>query len=215
MSSGRPPGLELRRQAPADVELVREVVDAAFGGREVGALTVALAQRYGTTGFLAHVPTAQDEALRAARDRPKAGDAETKPAASDPVRRGDRTLVGHVGLSRGWLDAPSRLVDVLVLSPLSVVPEWQRQGIGRALVEAATEEARRQGAPLLFLEGDPAYYSRVGFSPAVPLGLTAPSVRIPEAAFQVVVLPSYEPWMTGALVYSDVFWSHDCVGLRD
>jgi putative acetyltransferase len=39
-------------------------------------------------------------------------------------------------------------------------------------------------------------------------------LRIPEPAFQVVKLPSYEPWMTGTLVYSRVFWDLDCVGLR-
>ena len=42
-----------------------------------------------------------------------------------------------------------------------------------------------------------------------------PSNRIPDAAFQVVVLPGHEPWMTGALVYCDPFWALDCVGLRD
>jgi putative acetyltransferase len=40
-------------------------------------------------------------------------------------------------------------------------------------------------------------------------------VRIPDAAFQVVTLAGYQPWMTGALVYAEQFWVHDCVGLRD
>jgi putative acetyltransferase len=40
-------------------------------------------------------------------------------------------------------------------------------------------------------------------------------VRIPQCAFQVVVLPAWEPWMTGALVYPDAFWLMDAVGLRD
>lgn len=31
-------------------------------------------------------------------------------------------VVGHVQLSKSWLDAPKRLVEVLVLSPLGVVP---------------------------------------------------------------------------------------------
>ena len=28
-------------------------------------------------------------------------------------------------------------------------------------------------------------------------------------------MPGYEPWMTGTLVYSEPFWAHDCVGLRE
>jgi putative acetyltransferase len=39
-------------------------------------------------------------------------------------------------------------------------------------------------------------------------------VRIPEASFQVLTLPSYQPWITGALVYAEAFWIFDCIGLR-
>ena len=127
----------------------------------------------------------------------------------------DDALVGHVMLTRSLLDAPRRLVDVTVLSPLSVVPGRQGQGIGTLLVRAAIEAAATAGAPLLFLEGDPGYYVRHGFTPGEPLGFRKPSLRIPDAAFQVVVLPSHESWMTGTLVYAWPFWALDCVGLRD
>ena len=126
----------------------------------------------------------------------------------------DGEVVGHVRLTRGWVDAPERLVTVLVLSPLSVAPARQREGIGSALVAHALKEAERNGAPAVFLEGDPAYYSRLGWRPAAEVGVTPPSVRIPEAACQVVTLRGFEPWMHGRLVYADTFWAHDCVGLR-
>lgn len=54
-----------------------------------------------------------------------------------------------------------------------------------------------------------------GFERADTRGFRAPSPRIPGPAFQVVLLPTHEPWMTGPLVYGEVFWSHDAVGLRD
>ena len=126
----------------------------------------------------------------------------------------DADVVGHVRLTRSWIDAEQRLVDVLVLSPLSVEPRVQRTGIGRALVARALTRAEEVGSPALFLEGDPAYYSRLGFRPAAELGVAPPSRRVPAPAFQAVRLPAYEPWMTGALVYPDVFWRHDAVGLR-
>jgi putative acetyltransferase len=47
------------------------------------------------------------------------------------------------------------------------------------------------------------------------VGFRKPSLRIPDAAFQVYRLPSAEAWMSGTLVYPDVFWERDCVGLRD
>jgi putative acetyltransferase len=123
-------------------------------------------------------------------------------------------LVGHVRLTWGWLDARERLVEILVLSPLSVAPGWQRRGVGRALVGRAVAAAEQLAAALLVLEGDPAYYSGSGFVPAATLGVTRPSVRIPEPAFQAVALSGHEPWMTGRVVYPDTFWEYDCVGLR-
>ena len=131
------------------------------------------------------------------------------------VAEQDGRIIGHVLFTRALLDAPRRLVDVLVLSPVSVIPAEQGRGVGSALVEHGLETVRAREEPLVFLEGSPTYYGRFGFRPAGPLGFRRPSLRIPERAFQVVPLPRYEGWMTGTLVYSRVFWDLDCVGLRD
>jgi putative acetyltransferase len=127
----------------------------------------------------------------------------------------DGRVAGHVMLSASRLDAPSRLVDVYVLSPLGVAPEYQRHGIGTRLIEHAIAAADASGVPLLFLEGSPVFYGKRGFERADAIGFRSPSLRIPGPAFQVVRLSGYEPWMTGTLVYSETFWALDCVGLRE
>jgi putative acetyltransferase len=131
------------------------------------------------------------------------------------VADSDAKVVGHAMFTQSLLDAPKSLVPVQVLSPLAVQPDRQRQGIGSALVRRGLELLAERSVPLVFLEGDPAYYSRFGFEPGAALGFRKPSLRIPDLAFQVMRLPSYGPWMTGTLVYAEPFWSHDLVGLRD
>ncbi|WP_433833584.1 GNAT family N-acetyltransferase [Actinoplanes sp. CA-015351] len=123
-------------------------------------------------------------------------------------------VVGHVMFSRARLDAPQRIVAVRTLSPLAVAPAWQKRGVGSALVREGLRRLDELGVPLVFLEGDPRYYSRLGFGPAVEQGFRKPSLRIPDADFQVVGLSAYQPWMTGTFVYADTFWEYDCVGLR-
>lgn len=179
----------VRRETAADRPAVRDVVGAAFGGDQVPDLLDALRE---SVAWLDLSFVAEDD--------------------------GTGGIVGHVSYTRAWVDAPDRVVDVLVLSPLSVRPDAQRRGVGRALVERSLDSVRGRDEPVVFLEGDPAYYRRLGWQPAGRWGFTAPSVRIPEPAFQAVLLPAYEvldPKPRGALVYPDVFWRHDCVGLRE
>ena len=124
-------------------------------------------------------------------------------------------LAGHVLYTRAVLDAPKRLVDVLVLSPVGVRPDLQNRGIGSRMIQQSLGYVASRSEPLVFLEGSPRYYPRFGFQRASDLGFVAPSVRIPTDAFMVHRLPNYQSWMTGALVYPDAFWRADAVGLRD
>jgi putative acetyltransferase len=130
------------------------------------------------------------------------------------VAAADDMVVGHVRLTRGWVDAPDRVVEVLVLGPLSVAPEHQRRGIGGRLLTEALAVAERLEAPAVFLEGDPGYYGRQGWRPAAEIRVTPPSERIPAPGCQVVTLSWYDDSITGRLIYADTFWAHDCVGLR-
>lgn len=131
------------------------------------------------------------------------------------VAQDETGVVGHVLFTHCLLDAPRRLVDVQVLSPVAVIPGRHRQGIGSALIHDGVATMSKRGVPVVFLEGDPAYYSRLGFRAGAGFGFRKPSLRIPEPAFQALTLPAYESWMTGTLVYTQIFWLHDTVGLRD
>jgi putative acetyltransferase len=181
--------LEIRPAAPSDAEAVLVVIREAFGADspEHGELVADL---------WAEV---------------RAGDL----LLAELVATVDGEVVGHVGISHCWLDARRELVDMAMLSPLSTRPSRQRTGIGTALVAAAIEAARGLGRPALFLEGSPACYGAHGFARAGSLGLEPASRRTPEAAFQFVTFDSYADWMTGRLVYPDVWWRHDSAGLRD
>lgn len=139
----------------------------------------------------------------------------TRGSGASLVAEADGEVVGHVMFTRSLLDAPRRLVEVQVLSPLAVVPSHQRQGVGTELVKAGLAQVAEQGTPVVFLEGSASYYSRFGFTAGAEQGFRKPSLRIPDAAFQALRLASHEPWMTGTLVYAAAFWEHDAVGLRD
>ncbi len=158
------PVMHLRLEQQPDRAAVRRLHLAAFGdhGQVVADLVDAL----------------RDEATR--------HDALSL-LAEDPYGN----VVGHVMFTRSLLDAPRRLVEVQVLSPVAVLPERQRQGTGAALIKAGLEVMIERSVPVVFLEGDPGYYSRLGFTPGAEQGFRKPSLRIPDAAFQALRLPDH------------------------
>ncbi len=59
--------------------------------------------------------------------------------------------------------------DVLSLGPISVLPEYQGNGIGGTLLEHTRRAARAMGFRAIVLYGDPDYYTRHGFIAAEQL----------------------------------------------
>ncbi|HEX7307035.1 N-acetyltransferase [Lentzea sp.] len=79
-------------------------------------------------------------------------------------------VVGHVVCTRGYVGE----VPVLGLGPISVHPDRQRAGIGKALVHAVLGAAEARDERAVVLLGDPNYYSRFGFRLASEFGITPP-----------------------------------------
>jgi putative acetyltransferase len=112
-------------------------------------------------------------------------------------------IVGFVMLSgTDLVDDDGTCRDVLTLTPLAVRPEFQRRGIGAALVGAAIAEADRRREPLVVLEGSPHYYGRLGFrfAPDFGIDIDLPDWAPREAA-QVYPLSHYDPTIRGHIDY--------------
>lgn len=99
----------------------------------------------------------------------------------------DETIVGHIAFS------PVRVGDVetplspLALAPMAVHPDWQRRGVGSALVRAGLDEARGLGYGVVIVLGHSEYYPRFGFVPASAFGISCP-YPAPDEAFLIAEL---------------------------
>ena len=112
--------------------------------------------------------------------------------------------VGHVLFTKAVLASASCRVPAAILAPLAVRPEFQRQGVGRALIEHGAGMLTASGVQLLVVLGHPAYYTRCGFVPAIPYGLRAPYPIVPEEAWMVRPLaPSVLGSVTGVIACAE------------
>ena len=108
----------------------------------------------------------------------------------------DSQIVGHIAFSPVQLS--SGAAHWYGLGPVSVLPEWQQQGIGSQLIEKGLYQLRQYAAGCVVL-GEPAYYQRFGFQ-AVP-GLLLEGV--PPEYFQALLFQGEMP--LAQVKYSDAF----------
>ncbi len=88
---------------------------------------------------------------------------ETTPQTISLVAETDGTVVGHVAFSPMKIDTNENLQGY-ILAPLGVKPEYQKRRIGSKLIESGMQRLLEMEVNMLFVYGDPKYYSRFGFN---------------------------------------------------
>ncbi len=128
------PGIGIRSETNDDIGTIAEVTIAAFETLEISNQTEQLII----------------EALRAA-----------KALAVSLVAVVDGRVVGHIAFSPVTISDGTQ--DWYGLGPVSVLPEYQRQGIGKALVHEGLSRLKSMQARGCCLVGHPEYYKKFGF----------------------------------------------------
>ena len=124
----------IRSETDADVGTITEVTVAAFKTLEIS---------NNTEQFII-------EALRAAKALTISLVAET-----------DGRIIGHIAFSPVTISDGTR--NWYGLGPVSVLPEYQRQGIGKALIQEGLSRLKGLNAQGCCLVGHPQYYRQFGF----------------------------------------------------
>jgi putative acetyltransferase len=91
----------------------------------------------------------------------------------------DDSVVGHVFFSPITIESDRPAPPAAQLSPVAVIPDCQRRGVGTQLIRAGLSQCAALGWLAVFLVGNPAYYSRFGFRMAGPLGFSYPGPHDP------------------------------------
>ena len=128
------PKIVIRSETDADVSAIAEVTVAAFKTLEISN----------------HTEQFIIEALRAA-----------KALTVSLVAEVDGRVIGHIAFSPVTISDGTR--NWYGLGPVSVLPEYQRQGIGKALIREGLSRLKDMNAQGCCLVGHPDYYRKFGF----------------------------------------------------
>lgn len=152
--------ITIRNESPADINTIRDVTIAAFR---------SLAMSDHTEQFII-------EALRAANALTLSLVAEV-----------DGKTVGHIAFSP--VNISDGTPNWYGLGPISVLPDYQRQGIGKALMHEGLKRLKVFDAAGCCLVGHPEYYRKFGFKN--PNGLAFEGV--PPEVFMVLSFDGHMP----------------------
>ena len=85
-----------------------------------------------------------------------------------------------------------------ILAPLGVLPEYQKKGIGKRLIQEGLHQLKEAHVDIVFVLGHPNYYPRCGFQPANILGFEAP-YPIPEEVADAWMVQELTPGIIGTV----------------
>ena len=113
------------------------------------------------------------------------------------VALSDGKLAGHVIFTPCGINTQPG--NASLLGPLAVAPDWQRQGVGGALVRAGLQRLEGDGTELVCVLGDPGYYSRFGFAREQAVTPPYPLPAEWDGAWQSLRLKENDAPVSGAL----------------
>lgn len=115
-------------------------------------------------------------------------------------------IVGHIMLSKVEVVSEGNKTTLLGVAPLSVLPEFQRQGIGGMLICEAHNRVVELNHAAVLLLGHENYYPRFGYRKASEFGIRFP-FKVPDECCMVVELkPRALEGVQGMVRYPDAFY---------
>ena len=109
----------------------------------------------------------------------------------------DGWIIGHIAFSPVSISDGTQ--DWYGLGPVSVLPEFQRQGVGKALVREGLSRLKEMGAGGCCLVGHPEYYVKFGFQNMPGLVL----VGVPPEVFFGLSFDGHNP--QGSVAFHEAF----------
>lgn len=124
----------------------------------------------------------------------------------DFVAESNGKLVGHVIYSLAKVEtSDGKETEVINLGPISVLPEYQKMGVGAALIRHSVSEAAKLGYRAIILYGHPDYYPRFGFRRANRYGITSGDGRSFDALMAMELYDGALDGINGRYVENKVF----------
>ena len=122
------------------------------------------------------------------------------------VAERNKEVVGHLMFTKLLIKEGGQNYESLALAPVSVLPDYQNQGIGSQLILHELKKSKEMRFKSVIVLGHGTYYPRFGFRPASKWGIKVP-FEVPDESFMALELEAGSlDGVTGTVVYGKEFF---------
>lgn len=114
-------------------------------------------------------------------------------------------IVGHVAFSPVTIEHNPKGHMIWGLAPIAVLPDHQRQGVGKALIQEGLTQCRAIGTDAIVLLGHTSYYPRFGFVPTPRYNLQYKGEDFGDAFMILELTEGAAAHLTGRVDYVGAF----------
>lgn len=149
--------IKITHETVGDYEAIKKINDLAFGQEDEGRLVEKLRKK---NDFIPELSS---------------------------IAKINKKPVGHILFYPVYIRSKKTNHISLSLGPMAVLPDFQKKGIGKKLVQNGLARAKRLGFRSVIVVGHPNYYPKFGFQLASTWGIEAP-FEVPDNAFMAIEL---------------------------
>lgn len=115
-------------------------------------------------------------------------------------------IIGNIMYTKAWLiNEDGKEEEIISFGPLSVLPEYQRKGIGSALINHTKNIALKKGIKGIVILGDPHNYCKHGFKSAKDFNISDMNGEYPYGMLALELEEGAFGGHKWKFKYSDVF----------
>lgn len=157
--------MNIRNEIEADYEKVEEITRKAFYNLYVPGCT---------EHYLVHIMRSHKDFI----------------PELDFVMEADGEIIGNIMYTKTCLrDESGAKKDILTFGPVSILPEHQRKGLGKKLMEHSFKKALEMGYDTIVIFGSPSNYVSCGFKSCKKYGVSLEGGAFPTAMLVKELIP--------------------------
>jgi predicted N-acetyltransferase YhbS len=114
-------------------------------------------------------------------------------------------IVGNIVYAKSKILSPIKEHEVLTFGPVSVLPMYQKRGIGKKLIDHTIKKSKEMEFKAIIIYGSPKYYERFGFKNTKEYGITDTEGNYNDALMALELFPGALENINGKFFEGEIY----------